>query len=168
MAGAGVALGFALAPSSYAGTSSTGNALQAPQLSEACHIPPFAFVRYVIQSGHAVSGVWTLEPRLTCTQPKTGMSIKTTLLRNGAPQFASKGACQAYRLSLCTSASGPRVHKSYGTSIRASWSADVEYSVGGPDAILFARSSASAGTCTYNAPQLRAVCHYRTVAVVLH
>jgi hypothetical protein len=153
--------------SAQASTTSSGvAALGAAKLSDSCNIAAFATAHYFISNGHATSGTWTMTPRLTCNQPKTSMSITATLLRNGQAQFTSAGSCQVKGLALCKSAAGPRRSQSYTSTIRGSWNAAVVYSVSGPDAILFAQSSAG-DSCAYDAVKQRATCRYRTAPVVI-
>lgn len=156
-----------LAPASHAATASARAATLTPKLPESCPIPAFASARYLISRGHAVSGTWTLSPRITCDTPKLGITIGTTLIRNGVAQLYSSGACHWKRDGLCTSAAGPRRTKSYSTSIRGTWTAHVTYTITGVDAIAFARSSPAAGTCTFAAKVLTARCHYDTAPIVI-
>src|SRR5436190_5181022 len=144
--------GVISAPASVAASATPADAaIRVPSLSDSCDIPSFASVHYLIQSGHAISGTWTLAPRFSCDRGKTSMSISVTLRRNGAAQLASSGFCQRKALTLCTTALGPRRTKSYSTAIRGTWTASVQYSFAGQDAVLFARSPPRAGTCTYKA-----------------
>ncbi|MFL6239139.1 MAG: hypothetical protein ACJ735_06575 [Actinomycetes bacterium] len=164
--GAVVAVGGAAAraqPSPHAGQAQ----LRVPALDDSCIIPSFAFAHYATSGGHAVSGTWTLQPRISCDAPKTAVTITVTLRRNGQAQLSSSGVCRAHGKALCTSATGPRRTKSYATTIRAAWNASVVYSVTGPDAALFGRSSPSAGTCVYRPLKLMATCRYDTAPVVI-
>ena len=166
-----VALGVtvALAPSSDATVAATtGTAgIGVPKLNSSCGIPPFASAHYLIRDGHATSGTWTLAPRLTCDQPKRALSIGATLIHDGHTQFWSAGACQAKPIKWCKAAVAPSRAKSYTTTIRGKWWATVSYSITGPDAILFSRSSSRAGSCKYDAVKMRATCHYDTAPVVI-
>jgi hypothetical protein len=166
VASVGVA-GLVFAPASHAATSVQNPVLGVPKLSESCNIPAFASAHYLIKDGHAMSGTWTLAPRITCDQPKTALTIGTTLKRDGRVQFWSSGRCQARGTHLCKQAVGPTRSKSYTTNIRGSWSASVAYTVAGPDAVLFSRSSPNAGKCSFNAKTFTASCHYDTAPVVI-
>jgi hypothetical protein len=160
--------GVVLAPASHAAPASSGTAtLNIAKLSESCSIPAFAFAHYAIKSGHAVSGTWTLQPRIVCDQPKTRLTISATLKRNGAPQFSSSGECRATGLHFCTTAAGPKRSKAYLTSIRGTWTATVQYTLAGIDAVYFAKRSPTAGTCHFDAPKLAVACHYDTAPVVI-
>ncbi len=159
-------VGFTLSGVGVASASTEAvTTLTTPKLSEACTIPSFASAHYLIKSGHATSGTWTLAPRLDCTQPKIAMSIQVTLKRYGVAELSTSGRCVA-TTHLCHSAVAPQRSKSYTTAIRGTWTATVNYSVTGPDAVLF-RSSPRAGTCTYHPTELRTSCHYDTVPVVI-
>jgi hypothetical protein len=160
--------GAAFAPGANAAPTTTATAVASlPKVSESCGIPPFASAHYLVQSGHAISGTWTLAPRITCDQGKTLITISVTLKRNGATQLTSSGVCRRQNLKFCKTAVGPRRAKSYSTSIRGTWTAAVSYTVGGADAILFAHSSPSAGKCSFVPTNSTAVCHYNTAPVVI-
>jgi hypothetical protein len=132
-----------------------------------CRATPNAIAAYRFDpnSGHALSGTWTVAPKVTCDVGKTKITVNTILRRNHSAQLSSAGSCTAGLRGLCSSAAGPRRQRSYGTTIRGTWDAVTSMGLSGPDVRSYARTDPT--HCHYRTPMLTTTCTYVSKTLII-
>jgi hypothetical protein len=118
---------------------------------------------YDTRTGHAISGTMSIAPSLVCNAGKLGMSVRGVLRRDHSQQLTTSKSCrfESNGLSSCTKVQSPKVHKSYGTSIRGTWDEVVFATLTGPGVQAYVRGDP--GHCSYRASTLTATCTYTFV-----
>ena len=134
-----------------------------------CSYSPGASWSYTYDSrtGHALSGTFKLAPLFTCNSPKLGMSVRAVMRRDHSAQLSSSKSCRtgSTGLARCSSVQGPKVQKSYGTSIRGKWDEVMFLTLTGPGVRGYATKNPT--HCHYASRDLTTTCTYTVNLVTI-
>jgi hypothetical protein len=163
----GVALPFALGSAANAADPASTVLEGSAAPNGDCRANPNAIAAYRFDphSGHALSGTWTIAPKVSCDVGKTKITVSTILRRNHTAQLSSAGSCSAGLEGLCTTASGPKRQRSYGTTIRGTWDAVTQMGLTGPDVRSYARTDPK--HCFYRPTTLTTTCTYVSKKLII-